>query len=148
MSGREFWQDERAIEGLPVRLVIALVVGVACLGVMMSVIGGLDSVNTTELDTDPEPGIVKPGTSTSVDVTVVDQDGEQIEEATVIATGDTATLSAPQRAETGANGVATLDIDPSLRPNQDEGRIELEIRPPNGEFVDDRENTDILVIDS
>ncbi|MFC7196258.1 hypothetical protein ACFQL4_19210 [Halosimplex aquaticum] len=33
-------QDERAIEGLPIRLVIALVVGVASLAIMMQMIGG------------------------------------------------------------------------------------------------------------
>lgn len=147
MSERSFWQDERAIEGLPIRLVIALVVGVACLGVMMNVIGGLDTLNTTELDTDPEPDIVKPGQNTTVDVTVLDQDGKRIEQATVIAKSDTATIDSLERAETNENGTATLHIEPSLRPNQDEGRIELDIRPPNGEYVDDQENTGILVID-
>ncbi len=32
----ELWRDDRAIEGLPIRLVIALVVGVASLSVMMN----------------------------------------------------------------------------------------------------------------
>ena len=148
MSARSFWQDERAIEGLPVRLVIALVVGVACLGVMMNVIGGLGTLNTTELDTDPDPDIVKPDQATTVNVTVVDPDGEPIEAATVIAKSDTASISSLARAETGSDGIATLQVTPELRPNQDEGRIELDIRPPNGEYVDERENTGLLVIDA
>jgi len=146
MSVRSLWQDERAIEGLPIRLVIALVVGVACLGVMMSVVGGLGSLNTTELDTQPDPEIVEPGT-TNVTVTVVDPDGEPIEDATVVATGDTANLSTVQKGETGPDGRTTLALDASLRPNQEEGRIELDIRPPEGDYVDDRENTGILVIE-
>lgn len=146
MSDSTLWQDERAIEGLPIRLVIALVVGVACLGVMMSVVGGLGSLTTTELDTQPEPEIVEPGT-TNVTVTVVDPDGEPIEDATVVATGETVNLTSVEQGTTGPDGETTLQIEARLRPNQDEGRVELDIRPPEGEYVDDRENTGILVID-
>lgn len=146
MSDRTLWQDERAIEGLPIRLVIALVVGVACLGVMLSVVGGFSSLNETELGTNPQPDIVEEGNQT-VNVTVVDTDGEPIEAATVIARGDTAQLDSLARAETDENGETQLTIDPQLRPNQDEGRIELDIQPPHGEYVDRQENTGILVID-
>lgn len=147
MCPSTLWRDERAIEGLPIRLVIALVVGVAALGVMMNMIGGLGSLNTTELDTEPDPDIVPAGQETTVNVTVVDPDGDAIEGATVLARGDTASLSQLHRNETDADGVAVIDIQPTLGPNQDEGRIELDIRPPHGDYVDERENTDILVID-
>lgn len=146
MSDRTLWQDERAIEGLPIRLVIALVVGVACLGVMLSVVGGFSSLNETELDTNPQPDIVEEGNQT-VNVTVVDTDGEPIEAATVIARGDTAQLDSLARGETNEDGKVALTIDPQLRPNQDEGRIELDIQPPHGEYVDKQQNTEILVID-
>lgn len=145
MSNRSLWRDERAIEGLPIRLVIALVIGVACLGVMLNVVGGFDSLNTTELDTQPEPDIIEPGTET-INVTVVDPDGEGIEAATVIARSDTATLNTTIRGETDGDGVVQLELETSLRPNQDEGRISLGIRPPHGEYVDKQENTGILVI--
>lgn len=143
---RRLWTDERAIEGLPIRLVIALVVGVASLAVMMSVLGGFDAFNATELDTQPDPDIVGPGNHT-VDVTVVDPDGTPIEGATVIAQGETAQLASPERAESNSSGVAQLDLDVSLAPNQEEGTIELDIRPPDdGDYQDERENTDILVL--
>lgn len=148
MSERSFWQDERAIEGLPIRLVIALIIGVACLGVMTSVIGGIGSLNTTELDTQPDPDIIEAGETSQVNVTVVDPDGDTIEGATVIAKSDTAELESIERAETDADGIATLEIEPELGLNQDEGRIELDIRPPHGEYVDEQENTGVLVIDS
>lgn len=147
MSIRNLWQDNRAIEGLPIRLVIALVVGVASLAVMMNVISGLDTFGTTELDTQPEPEIIEEGT-TDVNVTVVDPDGNTIQNATVIAQSGTATLDSMAYAETGPDGVATLEITPELRPNQREGTVELQIRPPEGDYTDDRENTDILVIES
>lgn len=147
MSGRTLWQDERAIEGLPIRLVIALVVGVACLGVMLSVVGGFSSLNETELDTKPDPDIVEEGNQT-VNVTVVGPDNEPIEDATVIARGDTAQLDSLARAETSGDGVARLTIDPQLRPNQKDGRIELDIQPPQGEYIDKQENTGILVVEN
>lgn len=146
MSDHIFWQDERAIEGLPIRLVIALVVGVACLGVMLSVVGGFSSLGQSELSTQPEPDLVKEGNHT-VNVTVVDTDGKPIEAATVIARGDTARLDSLARAETAANGVAQLTFDVSLRPNQAEGEIALSIQPPQGEYVDKQQNRGILVIE-
>lgn len=145
---RNLWHDDRAIEGLPIRLVIALVVGIACLAVMMNVIGGLDGFGTTELDANPEPGIIQPS-ATEVAVTVTDPDGGTITNATVVATGDTAQLSGVKTAETGANGTAMLDLDPRLRPNQDQGTITLDVRPPDdGDYSDDRENAEILVVDT
>lgn len=146
MSARNLWRDERGIEGLPIRLVIALVVGVASLAVMMNVLSGLDTFGMTELDAQPEPEIIEPGT-TDVDVTVVDPDGEGIAEATVIAKSGTARLSSIETAETGPEGTATLTLDPELGPNQKEGTIDLDIRPPDGDYTDRQENTDILVID-
>jgi hypothetical protein len=140
------WHDERAIEGLPIRLVIALVVGVASLAVMMNVIAGLDAFGSTELDTQPEPEIIEPD-QTTVNVTVTDPDGEGIVNATVVASGDTATLPSIVTAETGANGTATLELDPELGPNQERGTLTLDIRPPGGDYVDEQENTNILVVE-
>lgn len=34
----EFRRDDRAIEGLPIRLVVGVVVGVAALGIMLNII--------------------------------------------------------------------------------------------------------------
>ncbi|MCW8172112.1 hypothetical protein D8S78_03500 [Natrialba swarupiae] len=41
--------DDRAIEGLPIRLVIALVVGIAALSVMMNMLGGVGEFGDTEV---------------------------------------------------------------------------------------------------
>lgn len=146
MSLKRLWKNNRGIEGLPIRLVIALVVGVASLAVMMNVISGLDTFGTTELDTNPEPEIIEEGV-TEVDVKVIDPDGMGISNATVIAQSGTAELDSMTYAETDSEGVATLEVDPELRPNQREGTIELDIRPPEGDYTDDQENTDILVIE-
>lgn len=141
------WRDERAIEGLPIRLVIALVVGVAALSVMMNMISGLGSLGVTELDVQPEPEIVEPGDET-VDVTVVGAEGETVSNATVIAKSGTAQLDEIQMAETDDSGVATLDLATGLGPNQAEGTITLDVNPPDGSYADRRKNKALLVVDA
>jgi hypothetical protein len=140
------WRDERAIEGLPIRLVIALVVGVACLGVMMSTISGLTTLQVTEVDVQPSPAVTGPG-DTDVTVTVVDPDGSPVSDATVIAKSGTATLSGVATAETGSNGNVTFSLSPSLGPNQDEGTVTFEVQPPaSSNYRDSQSNTDLLVV--
>jgi hypothetical protein len=139
-------RDERAIEGLPIRLVIALVVGIASLGVMMSTISGLGSLGVSELDTRPQPEVVSPGTHT-VDVAVVDSEGGPVANATVIAKSGTARLDGVRTTETNQTGVASLTVDPQLGPNQQEGTVAIDVKPPDGGYADRRENTAILVVD-
>lgn len=142
-----FVADERGIEGLPVRLVIALVVGVASLSVMMSMLSGISGLAVTELDVQPEPEVVTPGNQT-VEVTVVDPDGEGIADATVIARGGSARLDGVETATTDEAGVAELELAPELAANQRDGTVEFDIKPPAGsEYADERENTALLVVE-
>ena len=140
------WRDERAIEGLPIRLVIALVVGVACLGVMMSTISGLGTLRVAEVDVEPDPEVTAPG-DTSVTVTVVGPQGAPISDATVVAKSGTATLDSVTTASTGSNGQASLSLSPSLGPNQEEGTITFSVKPPaGGNYRDEQANTELLVV--
>jgi len=142
-----FGSDERGIEGLPIRLVIALVVGVASLGVMMNMLSGLTGLTVTELDARPSPDVVGPDQQ-DVTVEVVDPDGNPVSDATVVVKSDTATIDGVATATTGEDGTATVSIDPELGPNQQEGTLEVSIKPPAGtEYADDRENTAILVLE-
>jgi hypothetical protein len=140
--------DERAIEGLPIRLVIALVVGVACLSVMMSTLGGIQTLGVTELDVQPEPEVVYTNHSEStVAVSVVGPEGDRVSNATVVATGGTANLESVRTATTNGSGVATFTLSPTLGPNQDEGTVELSVKPPAGsQYADEREHTAVLVL--
>jgi hypothetical protein len=144
---RSLRRDERAIEGLPIRLVIALVVGVASLGVMMNTISGLGSLGVSELDVQPEPEVVPADNRTDVTVTVVDPEGEPVANATVIAQSGDARLDGLVVAETGYNGTATLSVEPELGPNQAKGTVGFEVQPPSGDYDDRRENTALLVIE-
>ncbi len=143
---RRLRNDTRGIEGLPVRLVIALVVGVASLSVMMNMISGISGLAVAELDVQPEPEIVTPGEHT-VEVSVVDPEGQTVSDATVIARGGSARLDGVETATTDADGVAELELDPELGANQRDGTIEFEIKPPAGDdYADRRENTALLVV--
>lgn len=140
--------DERAIEGLPIRLVISLVVGVACLSVMMGTISGIETLQVTEVDVEPHPEVTTPG-ETNVTVTVVDPEGSPVTGATVVAKSGSARLSTVATAETGAGGNATLSLSPSLGPNQQEGTVTFDVKPPAGSsYRDTRTNTHLLVVES
>ncbi|KTG10860.1 Ig domain-containing protein group 1 domain-containing protein [Haloprofundus marisrubri] len=141
-----FRRDERAIEGLPIRLVIALVVGVASLSVMMNMITGIQGLAVVEVDVRPSPDVVSPGEET-LTLTAVDANGDPVADATVVVKSGTAGLEQVQTATTDTNGEATVRIDSSLGANQEDGTLVVEVKPPAGsEFVDRRANTKILVI--
>jgi hypothetical protein len=141
-----FRTDTRAIEGLPIRLVIALVVGVASLSVMMNMLSGVQGLAVEELDVRPEPEVTTPGEQT-VELTVVGTDGNPVAGATVVVTGGTATLDGVSTATTGPNGTAAVTLTPGLRANQDRGTISVSIKPPAGsEYIDRRTNTEVLVV--
>jgi hypothetical protein len=145
VSLRSLRCDTRAIEGLPIRLVIALVIGVACLSVMMTTISGLGSLGVSEVDIQPQPDVVSPNAD-NVTVTVVDADGEPVSNATVIAKSGSAKLGETKTVTTGTNGTATIAIDPELGPNQAEGTVTFDVKPPKGNYADRRENTELLVV--
>lgn len=143
----ELWHDDRAIEGLPIRLVIALVVGVASLSVMMNTISGVGSIGVSELDVDPSAEVIGEG-ETELTLTVVDPDGQPVSDATVVVKGGTANLDETATATTGPEGNATVTIHPGLDSNQQEGTVTVDVKPPaSGGYSDRRRNTQILVID-
>lgn len=141
-----FHADRRAIEGLPIRLVIALVVGVASLSVMMNMLGGLQGLSVTELDVRPSPEVVTPGEQT-IEMTVVGADGTPVSDATVIVRGGSADIDGVKTAKTDGDGTASVVVDPSLGPNREDGTLTVGVKPPAGsEFVDERGNTNVLVV--
>jgi hypothetical protein len=142
-----FRNDERGIEGLPIRLVIALVVGVASLSVMMNMLSGIQGLAVTELDATPEPEVVTPGSS-DVTVRVVGAGGDPVGGATVVVKGGSAKLDDVATATTDASGNATVTVDPSLGRNQREGTLVIDVKPPAaGGYTDKRGNTKILVVE-
>lgn len=143
-----FLRDERAIEGLPVRLVVSLVVGAACLSVMLNMINGVGTLAVSELDVRPDPEVVEPETE-ELTLKVVDADGDPVADATVVVKGGTADLDGVATAKSGPDGNVTVTVDPSLGPNQAEGTLVVDVKPPaGGQYADRRENTYVLVVES
>jgi len=141
-----FRSDRRAVEGLPVRLVVAFVVGIASLSVMLNMISGVGGLAVSEVDVKPEPDVVTPEDD-AITVTVVDTSGNPVAGATVIARSGTARLDGVTTATTGADGTANLSVSPSLAASQQDGTLELDVKPPAGsEYVDRRDNTEVLVL--
>ncbi len=139
-------EDERAIEGLPVRLVVSLVVGAACLSVMLNLVNGVGGLAASEVDVRPTPEVVETGPQ-ELTLKVVDAEGNPVSGATVIVDGGTASLEGVATAKTGSDGEATVSIDPALGPNQAEGTLTLDVKPPaGGSYIDRRENSHVLVI--
>lgn len=143
-----FRSDTRAIEGLPVRLVVALVVGVAAMSVMLNMLSGVQGLATSELDVKPSPDVVEP-VSKDITFTVVDHEGNPVDGATVIVKSGTAELANEgiPRAKTDDGGTATISLTPELGANREDGTLVVDVKPPAGSsFVDRRENTNILVV--
>jgi hypothetical protein len=141
-----FGGDERAIEGLPIRLVIALVVGVASLSVMMNMLSGIQGLAVTELDVRPTPEVVTPG-STTLELEVVGADGETVSGATVVVKGGDARLDGVRTARTGPDGTANVTVAPTLAENREEGTLVVDVKPPaGGGYTDRRGNTKVLVV--
>ncbi|RLM82143.1 carboxypeptidase regulatory-like domain-containing protein, partial [Halobellus sp. Atlit-38R] len=114
---------------------------------MMGMIGDIDGLAATELDAQPQPEVTTPGEQ-SIDVAVVDPDGSRVADATVIVRGGSARIDGVVTAETNGEGIATVDVDPELGPNQADGTLTIDVKPTaEGDYVDERGNTEVLVVE-
>ncbi|MFC6757801.1 MULTISPECIES: hypothetical protein [Haloarcula] len=163
----KLWRDNRGIEGLPIRLVIALVVGVASLAIMTSILGGLPTFETTELTyelDDGEEATVTDAQSRSsakeLNFNVVDENGEPVNGVqVVIEGGSVSTVGGTYVESTGedSNEVditfadddassASPDVETNLRADQNKGTLKVSLQPPSdGNYEDEQDNPEILV---
>ncbi|WP_440772034.1 DUF7382 domain-containing protein [Natronorubrum sp. DTA28] len=153
-SRSSFARDDRAIEGLPIRLVIALVVGVAALALMLNMLGGIGDVGDTEVTIDipdSDDQIIPPDRDLSIEIEVLDEDGGSVSDATVIVTAGSAQLEEPVEGNTGeGENTATVEFggEQSLRADQDIGTLEVEVIPPSdSNYIDEQPNPEIRVAD-
>jgi hypothetical protein len=155
--------DERAIEGLPIRLVIAVAVGVAALGIMLGMLAEFDDFGTTEVTVEASDELLVPddGSYETVTLAVVTEDGQPVEDAQLLVTeGSLPLANGPVDLQTGPDShEATLAIGSSspdadahaaldFREGQSRGTIEVEIVPPSGtDLRDERDNPELVVVD-
>ncbi len=94
----------------------------------------------------PNAKVIGAGQQT-VEILVIDADGSPVADATVVVKSGSARLESIETATTESDGRATISIEPGLGANQDDGTLEIDIKPLAGsEFADKRENTRILVV--
>ena len=152
---RGFTEDERGIEGLPIRLIIAVVVGVAALSIMMSMLGGIDDTfGQTEATVELDNAVVDEGND--VELSAITEEGEAINDATIIVRSGTLNIDSPHDAHTGENDNTIVvkigskgddGVNPDWRSNQDIGTLEIHVVPPSdGNFEDGQKNPEITVI--
>ena len=141
MSGnRRFVEDEEAVEGLPVRLIVVLVVGVIALAAMVAAVNGFKpqkmmSASVIEVGGKdgnllviPKIGYAAVEHNWTCRVLVIDADGNPISGASVIVHG----LSGAGGGVTDKDGEAylTKTNDVMLNANQDSGYMALEVSAP------------------
>ncbi|WP_083860867.1 DUF7382 domain-containing protein [Natrialba asiatica] len=152
---RSFADDDRAIEGLPIRLVIALVIGVVSLGIMLQILGGIDTFEgDTEVDVEFEDDVINIDDDEHLSeftISVVDEDGNDVTDTTVIATAGDAQMDGTMVGSTGedSNKVKFIFDNKNLRlpPDQDTGTVEFKLQPPSGtNWADENPNNELLVV--
>jgi len=153
-----FTDDQRAIEGLPIRLVIALVVGVAALSLMMSMLSTFDNFGNTEVQTEHDQNLVTPdgGSHEDVTISVVTEEGDPVEDANILVRSGSLTLEdGPIDLYTGEDSnEATLSFGSGddaasldFRSDQDRGTLQVEVHPPtDSDYVDEDDNREITVV--
>ncbi|WP_123536467.1 hypothetical protein [Halosimplex salinum] len=109
-------QDERAIEGLPIRLVIALVVGVASLAIMMQMIGDLGFNSQQEVTVEIRSGGIADSGGSDIEITVVTEEGDPVRNARVLMESGTLTLE---------NGPLQMRTGGSASPTSDDGKLKI-----------------------
>lgn len=163
---RSLWQDERAIEGLPIRLIIALVVGVASLGLMLNVLGGFGGIGNTEVTVEFQEGqiIEVQDPPDTITLSIIDEEGNSVPGATILLEPGTAQGDVIRVQDGGGNdndgeenGQIEIDAESgfladdaagvSLRSDQQRGTYKVVVIPPSdSDWADEQENPEIVII--
>lgn len=154
---RRFSADERAVEGMPVRLLVAVTVGIAAFALLVPMAESVEQVERTELTVEPEPRplTVERDEPTSVRVDIITTDGEPVEGATLVVSGRSLAIEdGPLTFEADGGGSVTFDVGldstadvpVTFRATQNRGTLRLRVvGPPSDEHVDNLSNPDLTV---
>ncbi len=153
MMGTHFGSDERAIEGLPIRLVIAVAVGIAAFSLLLGMLSDVEPAEPTEVTVEAQDSsglVIENGTDSRLEMAVIDENGVAVPAATVIIKSKTARVQPAIQSQSGSDGEVEVTVssdDVSLLPGQEAGTLEIEIVPPSdSNWVDESSNPDITVI--
>ena len=155
-SERSFLGDDRAVEGMPIRLIVAVAVGAAAMSLLLPLAETIEASEEPELTVEPEPRqfALEAEESQSVRLDVVTEEGEPVDGAAVVVSGRSLPVDdGPAVFRTGhdSNTVTfTVGRGPdaavpvSFRPTQTRGTLTLEVVPPSG-YADERNNPELTV---
>jgi hypothetical protein len=153
----EFKGDERGVEGMPIRLVVAVTVGIAAFSLLVPMAERVERTEQTEVTVESQPRqlTVEPGNASTARIDVVTTDDQPIAGATLVVSGRSAIIEGgPLVFETGDRHTLTLDIGFSsaadiavaFRPTQERGTISVQVVPPsNSAYTDDLVNPEITI---
>lgn len=154
---RQFSADERAVEGMPIRLLVAVTVGIAAFGLLVPMAESVERAEETELTVESEPRqlTVESDGASTVRTDIVTTEGVPVEGATLVVSGRSLDIEdGPVTFETGSGGSVAFDVGTgsaadvpvSFRPTQRRGTIQLRVvPPPTSEYVDDLRNPALTI---
>jgi len=151
VARRRLRSDERAVEGMPVRLLVAVTVGVAAVTLLLPLPQDVADEEAAELTVEPEQTQIRLGEN--VTVAVVTESGRPVEDATLLVRGRSLRVPGePYTVETGEHSnTVTLQIGTTIpaafRPTQRRGTIAFEVLlDGSASYTDDRTNPEVTVI--
>ena len=142
---------------MPIRLLVAVTVGIAAFGLLVPMADSVEQAEQTELAVDPAPRqvTVGPGDPATVRIDTVTTEGDPVEGVSLLVSGRSLTVEdGPLRFDTGPTTSLTVDIGTSpdadvpvdFRPTQNRGTLTLRVvPPPNSEYEDELANPELTV---
>lgn len=151
-------RDTRAVEGMPVRLVVAITVGAAAFGLLVPMLDSVERTAESEIRAVPDSAVVvldSPDAYEELTIAVRTADGNPVRDASIILSGRSLDLPAgPLVFETGQddNEIQLTvgmgpgnDVRPVFRPHQSRGTLSLAVKPPAGESTVAGSSPDVTV---
>lgn len=151
-------EDTRAVEGMPIRLVVAITVGTAAMSLLFPMLDGVEETDRPTVTVEPDRSqiVLEPDSTQRVTVAVLTADGKPVEGSTIVLSSGSAPLvDGPHTFESGSDSnrvtvtvgesqAADLTVD--FRTTQNRGTIEIDVVPPSdGEYREQTEQPELTV---
>lgn len=142
---------------MPIRLVVAVTVGTAALGLLLPMLDSVEQRPETEVtvEMDPAQFALETADSETVTIDVITEEGVPVEDATVLVSGRSLPVDGdPLAFETGPDsssvtadiGTRSGDVPVAFRPTQTRGTLLIDVVPPPGtSYTDKRRNPQITI---
>lgn len=150
--------DQRAVAGMPIRLVVAVTIGAAAVGLLFPMLETIEAEEETAVTVEvvPQQVVLESGSPERVSIKVITESGKPVDDVTILISGRSLPVEGgPVRFETGPDsntvgieiGKTTgVDVPVDFRPTQRRGTLMIDVIPPSGtKYTDVRANPEITV---